>query len=642
MKLNNSLVKSLGVLKDKIIKYQFYIFLGTVIIIPTYFAANYIRYNSELHQAEIELRLNNPPGFLNHLKDALKINPNGSTELFKSRASFFLDNKQYKEAINDYEKAISLGPSNSTLYFSLGLAHAGAKQYGKSNIAYDNSLKAVGEEIPAIYYNKGLNHSNLNQYPEAIKNYTLYIKRQPNDPDGYFRRAKTIASIDSGDINSALQDIDKAIDLEGDQVELKSYELRSKIRKQTGDFKGAISDISKVIDANKSSPNPLHYAQRAYLYIDLNDIPNAILDLNKIVSEDTNAYQNYKLRAALYRYIGDYQNALLDLDKAISLDDKLPDLYRMRAATFMALERFTSAINDANIAISLKPDDPKLYFLRAEILIENEDLPNPELTTSRREKAVKDYNISIKLDSKNSDYFKARGRANFLLENFDDSVSDYSAAIDLSGKEYNLYALRAMAYLSSKKTKDACIDLEVATSNGYSKANKLFSTFCNKPDDIVRDSAEDNIVLSSIYWMRGVKKQKEGDNEGAIKDLTLAINVNPKNIRALNSRSIARKALGDLRGALSDSDTALVLDPNDFLLYFQKGQVLLELELYSKASESFERAVELKPDHVESLIFGGIAKRRFGDVLDACKYWRRASKLGSNDATDLINSGCKK
>ena len=143
----------------------------------------------------------------------------------------------------------------------------------------------------------------------------------------------------------------------------------------------------------------------------------------------------------MYSYIEDYQNALVDLNKAISLDEKSPDLYKMRSGIFYELENYSNAMNDINISISLKPDDSKLHFLRAEILIENEDLADPKSTMRRREEAVDDYSISIKLDPKNSNYFKARGRAYFLLENYDDSVSDYTAAIDLSGEEYNLYAV---------------------------------------------------------------------------------------------------------------------------------------------------------------------------------------------------------
>ena len=96
-----------------------------------------------------------------------------------------------------------------------------------------------------------------------------------------------------------------------------------------------------------------------------------------------------------------------------------------------------------------------------------------------------------------------------------------------------------------------------------------------------------------------------------------------------------------MRGALADSDNAILVDPNDCLLHFQKGTILLELESYAKASESFDSAINLNPNHVESLMFGGVAKRRFGDILDACKYWKRASELGSEDASDLIELGCE-
>lgn len=571
----------------------------------------------------------------------MKINPNRSAELYETRASFFLGNKQYKEAISDYEKAITLGVSDPILYFSLGRAYAAENQYSKSNIAYRKSLKAGGENISAIYYNKGLNYTNLEKYSEALKNYTLYIKAQPTDPDGYIMRAITALSSESRDIDAALQDIDKAIDLECNNVNLKTYKLRSKILREAGDLNGAISDISNVIKQNRSFSNLPYYIQSAYLYAELNDIPNAMLELNKIVFADSDSPNSYQIRAEFYAYIGDYLNALPDLNKAISLDDKRPDLYKQRSSNCYSLENFSNAIIEINIAISLKEDDPDLYYLRAEILIENEDDNGISLTINRREKAIEDYSIATKLNSKNPNYFEARGLTNFLLRNYEDSVSDYSSAIDLKADKYNLYASRAKAYLSLGNNKDACIDLEVAESNGYSEANNLFSSLCSKKDGKERILPDNNKDLSDIYWLRSFAKHREGDIKGAIKDLSLAIDANSNNTRALNSRSIRSMELGDIHSALADSNKELLIDPNDYLLHFQKGRILLELENFFKASESFENSIDLNPNHIKSRMFAGFSKRKFGDILDACKNWRRALELGSEDACDVIESSCE-
>ena len=54
--------------------------------------------------------------------------------------------------------------------------------------------------------------------------------------------------------------------------------------------------------------------------------------------------------------------------------------------------------------------------------------------------------------------------------------------------------------------------------------------------------------------MRAFYSSKKGDNKGALEQLGLALDANPKNIKALNSRSIVKAAIGGMSGALADSD----------------------------------------------------------------------------------------
>ena len=89
-----------------------------------------------------------------------------------------------------------------------------------------------------------------------------------------------------------------------------------------------------------------------------------------------------------------------------------------------------------------------------------------------------------------------------------------------------------------------------------------------------------------------------------------------------------------MRGALADSDRAIGIDAKT-LWHFQKGRVLIDLEMYSKASDSFSKALELNL-LMPHPWYTGNCLRRFGDILSACSYWERALNLGSEDASELI------
>lgn len=594
--------------KRLIIKFKdnkFYLLVVLSLILPVYLVTNNLRYGSEVDNAELELRMNNPSSALKHLNKALKINPKGSAQLFSTRALLLFEENKYSAAIGDYEKAVALGHKNYNSFFNLGFAYAKTEQLDKSIKAYDKSLETGSEQLSNIYFNKGISYIGLQKYLDAAKSFSLYINDLPDNSDGYYRRATAYFGHGSDKYDLALQDVNKAISLDRTK-DISFYKLRAKIRQKMGDTQGAVSDMTSVIDSSSNLTNPYYYLKRSSLFVDL----------------------------------GDYQSGVSDLSKAISLIDNDPKIYSQRSLLFFMIEDYPKAILDINKAISLNSKDPKFYYIRANILIEHENLEDADLTHTRRMKAISDYDLAIKLEPSVSNYYKGRGRANMLIEQYDDSISDFTKAIDLSANDYKLYALRAIVMIASGKIYEGCADLEVAKANGIEMATKTFNQFCNGQASNKTNSSVKNDDSADIYWMSGVKKQKSGDNVGAIKDLSLAIKLNPKHVYALNSRALARRATNDLSGALRDIDEAISVAPQDFLLYFTKGNILLKAENYSKAVESFDKALELNPSHAGSLIFGGIAKRRFGDILDACKYWRKALELGNEDALELINESC--
>ena len=63
-----------------------------------------------------------------------------------------------------------------------------------------------------------------------------------------------------------------------------------------------------------------------------------------------------------------------------------------------------------------------------------------------------------------------------------------------------------------------------------------------------------------------------GDFAGAIADLDLALQLEPKNALALSCRGDAKRRLGDFPGAMADFNVALELEPKDAVALRGRGE----------------------------------------------------------------------
>ena len=63
------------------------------------------------------------------------------------------------------------------------------------------------------------------------------------------------------------------------------------------------------------------------------------------------------------------------------------------------------------------------------------------------------------------------------------------------------------------------------------------------------------------------------DNNGALEDYNIAIELNPKDAEAFNNRGVVKKRLDFNVGALSDYSQAIALNPNDSIAYANRGRL---------------------------------------------------------------------
>jgi tetratricopeptide (TPR) repeat protein len=95
------------------------------------------------------------------------------------------EKKEYDNAINNYQKAVTKSPANPTAQYNLGNALYKNKKPDDAVQAYDNAvLNAASKEDKAkAFYNKGVVLQNNKKLPECIDAYKNTLKLDPQDED---------------------------------------------------------------------------------------------------------------------------------------------------------------------------------------------------------------------------------------------------------------------------------------------------------------------------------------------------------------------------------------------------------------------------------------------------------------------------
>jgi tetratricopeptide (TPR) repeat protein len=143
--------------------------------------------------------------------------------------------------------------------------------------------------------------------------------------------------------------------------------------------------------------------------------------------------------------------------------------------------------------------------------------------------------------------------------------------------------------------------------------------------------------LAEAYLNRGKAKRARGDLDGAIADYEIACELLPQ--LAVNNRDITEAYLNrgyarsnrlDLDGALSDFDRAINIDPNDAEAYFKRGRAFLIEGNPKFAIADFDKSISL--DDRNPLVYAerGLAHQTQGRDDQAQKDFERGLKLNND------------
>jgi tetratricopeptide (TPR) repeat protein len=131
---------------------------------------------------------------------------------------------------------------------------------------------------------------------------------------------------------------------------------------------------------------------------------------------------------------------------------------------------------------------------------------------------------------------------------------------------------------------------------GPQLCNDALRTYLNSP--IPADSHR--------RFLRSQLHRATGRTDLALKDLDVAIRLDPHNLEALNMRAIVKRSSGDLDGALLDFSKLIEMAPKDQLGYSGRGVTYVLLSRDAEAAKDIEQAIALAPKSGSGLAAKGI------------------------------------
>ena len=135
---------------------------------------------------------------------------------------------------------------------------------------------------------------------------------------------------------------------------------------------------------------------------------------------------------------------------------------------------------------------------------------------------------------------------------------------------------------------------------------------------------------------------ENGDFNGAIENLTKAIEINPEYAEAYNNRGNAKKNLLKYQEAIADYNKAIEINPKDAVAYYNRGNTKYALYWYQEAIADYDKAIEFNLKYADAYFNRGNIKGKLFNYHGAIEDFTKAIEFKHNFTVAYGNRGVAK
>jgi tetratricopeptide (TPR) repeat protein/tRNA A-37 threonylcarbamoyl transferase component Bud32 len=493
---------------------------------------------------------------------------------------------------------------------------------------------------------------------ESVRALGAFIERHPDQPQGYYIRARAALHLD--ELGKAEADLKKATALEPGfgpawallgRVYLEQMwegSLRNKtyqennIEESTAYLKRATETFAKVpasapgkwgLDRVDEETAAASVAHALFLAFSSNDTAKAKALLVEIqrkspteeialllgqLSGDAGEqkkwcdealrirphyFKAYFSRGTAKEALKDLEGAEADYTAALKINPHHAITFANRAFVRTHRKNYAGGLEDIAELLRLRPAYPFAYEQRGVVLVQLKDYKG----------ALDAVNEALRLEPKLFTSLALRAFLRSELGDLEGGFQDATRAHELGPRYAYALSVRGMIYFKKGDHPRAIEDTSAAA-----KLN---------PED-----ATTRIQLGSLRML-------QGDYPAAAAEFTEAIRISPDLALAYSNRSAARLGLGETPGAYKDAVKAIALDEALSAAYANRALAEIRMSQITTAIETATQGLKLDPRNADALGYRGLAKALLGDLDAALEDVNAALKIIPNNAQFLANRG---
>ncbi|MDP7035656.1 MAG: tetratricopeptide repeat protein [Planctomycetota bacterium] len=153
---------------------------------------------------------------------------------------------------------------------------------------------------------------------------------------------------------------------------------------------------------------------------------------------------------------------------------------------------------------------------------------------------------------------------------------------------------------------------------------KLIRRYFNRIPEV---GVESKLDEAGGYLERGYNRQLKGDLEGAIKDYTEAVRLDPRFSKAYNNRGRVYSMLNQLDRAMDDFNRAIQWDSKLAIAYSNRGVLYARRGNHVLSIKDLTRSIEIDPEYVGAYVNRGTSLVRSHRIKEALVDFSRAIEL---------------
>ncbi|GAA2803654.1 tetratricopeptide repeat protein [Saccharopolyspora taberi] len=345
--------------------------------------------------------------------------------------------------------------------------------------------------------------------------------------------ARAICHIDDDEPDSALADLEAALEIRPDSVPCRSW--RGTVHRMRGDFAASIADLTFALEAEPDRDFDL--AERGVSRLSNGDLDGALADLSGALERDPENTWAISALCSVQRSRGEQQVALELIDRAIAQE----------------------------------PDDAFLHVKRGWIISEQGDAQG----------ALACYDRAIELDPEFAEGWLWRGVEHKRIEAREKALSDLGRALELDPRQSYGYSQRAHIWRSAGESGKAMADLDEAIrldpTDDWALCRRadLWQERCEWEraradlDEAIRLDPE----FADYYYRRTLVHLMLDDPAPALADATRVCELEPEDPYHHFVLADAMFAAGDLDGALAQLENPICLEHDSAWHHHVRGLV---------------------------------------------------------------------